>query len=37
MDESSKEKAMLSDIVLVLSCVDLGQSQMQPLCAVPPL
>ena len=37
LDESGKEKAMLRCIVLVLSCVDLGQSLMQPLCAVSPL
>ena len=37
LDESGKEKAMLRCIVLVLSCVDLGQSLMQSLCAVSPL
>jgi hypothetical protein len=37
LDESCKEKAKLRGIGLVLSCVDLGQSLMQPLCAVSPL
>jgi hypothetical protein len=37
LDESGEEMAKLRCIVLVLSCVDLGQSLMQPLCAVSPL
>ena len=36
-DESGKEKAKLRGIGLVLWCVDLDQSNMQPLCAVSPL
>jgi hypothetical protein len=37
MDESGNEKANLRGIGLVLSCVDLGQSLIQPVCAVSPL
>ena len=37
LDESGKEKAKLRGIGVVLSCVDLGQSLMQPLRAVSPL
>ena len=34
LDESGKEKAKLRGVDLVLSCADLGQSLMQPLCVV---
>ena len=37
LDETGKEKAKLRGIGLVVSCVDLGQSLMQSLCAVSPL
>jgi hypothetical protein len=37
LDESGKEKAKLRGIGLVLSCVDLGQSLIQSLCAISPL
>ena len=36
LDESGKEKAKLRGIGLVLSCVDLGQTLLQPLCAISP-
>ena len=37
LDESGNVEAKLRGIVLVLSCVDLGQSLIQSLCAISPL